>query len=63
MKIKVEPGRVLRLTPRKNSSSRGGEYDLDKLGLSEEQQKELLACKGVSAIGSAQKAPAKGGES
>ena len=51
MKIKVEPGRVIRLTPRTNTSlRRGGEYDLDALGVPPEQQKAILALEGVSQV-------------
>jgi hypothetical protein len=50
MKIKVEPGRVVRLTATKNTSMRGGEYDLAPLKLSDEATKRILALDGVSEI-------------
>jgi hypothetical protein len=51
MKVKIQPGRVVRLTPSVNSSlRRGGEYDLDALGVSPEQQKAILALEGVTEV-------------
>lgn len=54
MKVNIEPGRVIRLTATVNSSARrGGEYDLDELGLSKEQQEAVLGCKGVTKVAAA----------
>lgn len=51
MKVNIEPGRVIRLTATVNSSARrGGEYDLDKLRLSKEQQEKILSCEGVTKV-------------
>ena len=62
MKIQIKPGRVIRLTPTANSSSRGGVVDLKKLGLSDPEMAEILKLDGVSEVKSP-KAPAKGGDS
>lgn len=51
MKVKIAPGRVVRLTPRMNSSARtGGTFDLDKLGVPEEEQKAIADLDGVSVV-------------
>lgn len=66
MKVKIEPGRVVRLAPRVNSSLRkGGVYDLDELGVDKDTQKAIAALDGVTEIkDSAPAAPkAKGGDS
>lgn len=60
MKIRVEPGRVIRLDRRRATSSAGGVYDISQL--SEVDQKRVLAAKGVTQIDAAPaKAPAKKG--
>lgn len=61
MKIKVEPGRVIRLTSTKNTSSHGGEFDLAKLGLADKQIAAILKLDGVAEVKTATKA--KGGDS
>lgn len=51
MKVKIEPGRVIRLTPKANSSARkGGVYDLDELGVDKETQKAIAALDGVTEV-------------
>lgn len=51
MKVKIEPGRVVRLTPKMNSSARkGGVFDLDKLGVSKEDQDAIAALDGVTVL-------------
>jgi hypothetical protein len=62
MKITVEPGHVVRLSANKNSSSRGGTYDLAKLGLSEKECRRILACAGVSETKSSAKATTAKGD-
>jgi hypothetical protein len=61
VKIKIEPGHIVRLTARKNSSSRGCEIDLSGDEYSDADRKRILACKGVTAIAPS-KAAAKTGE-
>lgn len=58
MRVKVAPGRVVRLTARKNSSNRGGEYDLAELGLSPQECRAIADLDGVTEIKAA-KAAAK----
>lgn len=51
MKVKIEPGRVVRLTPKVNSSARkGGVFDLDELGVDKDTQKEIAALDGVTEL-------------
>lgn len=68
MKVKIQPGRVVRLTPKVNSSLRkGGTYDLDALGVPPEEQKQIAELDGVSIVKeagaskAAQQKPATGG--
>ncbi len=67
MKVKIEPGRVVRLTPKMNSSARkGGTFDLDALGVPPEEQKAIAALEGVTEIRSAStptSTKTKGGDS
>lgn len=67
MKVKIEPGRVVRLTPKMNSSARkGGTFDLDALGVPAEEQKAIAALDGVTEIRSAStptSTKTKGGDS
>ena len=63
MKVKIEPGRVVRLTPKANSSARkGGIYDLDALGVPADEQKAIANLEGVSVVADP-KASKKGGDS
>lgn len=51
MKVKIEPGRVVRLTPKMNSSARqGGTFDLDALGVDKDTQKDIAALDGVTEV-------------
>lgn len=62
MKVKIEPGRVVRITAKMNSSARkGGTFDLDALGVDKDTQKAIAALDGVTELkGSApSSAPAK----
>ncbi len=64
MKVKIEPGRVVRLTPKTNSSARrGGTYDLDALGVPPEEQKAIAALEGVSEVKGSAKSSKKEGDS
>ncbi|HSH45108.1 MAG TPA: hypothetical protein VK966_04600 [Longimicrobiales bacterium] len=48
MKIKVEPGVVVRLDRKRSTSARGGEYDISNMD--EKARKRVLSQKGVSEV-------------
>ncbi len=65
MKVQIQPGRVVRLTPMINSSLRkGGTYDLDELKVPPEEQKAITELEGVTVVkGGASTKADKGGDS
>lgn len=50
MKIRLEPGVILHLDDTRTASTKGGVYDLDELGIGDEDRERILATRGVSEL-------------